>query len=215
MASIIRSIPGGHIKLPDNVRIYLGDGSTLQGAGDASLYWDGTKLVIGGSSGMNLTTAGLVEGSNAGITLTGEIIGVPRVTSVDFAFDDTSVVLATIPDGEVWLIHEVFVTTATDWDGNGLATIGDGNDPDGFLACSNASLDPAYDETGGLTGWTAGSVGLYQQNRGVYLFEGTNDAGLLFRYAPSGAAETIDITVTQGTSTQGASTAHVRYTRIA
>ena len=199
-------------RLPNKAFFYLKNSGTVLGA-----KLDVTDRADAAVVSIDAGEVAIIVGTGTGlqgIVLSGDGIGSPRIITKAFAYDDTSVTLATIPDGQVWLIHDVFAVTGTDWDGNGLATIGDGNDADGFLACSNASLDPAYDESGGITGWTAGSVGLQQSNRGVYLFNTTEDSGLGFRYAPSGAAETIDITVTTGTSTAGASTAYLRYTRI-
>lgn len=97
--------------------------------------------------------------------------------------------VATIGDGEIWLILGVYANVTTDWDttagDDAYCSIGDGNDPDGLLDLDNAELQAADTEgTGGAAGWQ-GFLGT--DTRGAYFASGTP-----FLYAPSGDAETID-----------------------
>lgn len=176
----------------------------------------------GNSAVAGLTVGTLTEADGGGISLGAgsQIIGVPFTITAAINFDTASGAIATIPDGEVWVVQRVWFRTTTDWDGNGTVAIGDGSDPDGFLALSNTALDPAYNESGAVTGWTTGTAGLKdgggaQNCAGVYQWDGTNDERLQKLYAPSGAAETIDATVTTGTSTAGAGVCYIHAIRLA
>ena len=119
----------------------------------------------------------------------------------------------TITDGEIWLVHSVFLHTTTNFDCTGddvTLVIGDGNDTDGFLAVADAELQAAFTEA---TGFQAGFFGIEAGSGDAY----TIDDGGPFVYAPSGSDETIDwlLDETSGeTITAGAATIYVVYTRI-
>lgn len=121
--------------------------------------------------------------------------------------------VATIGDGEIWIVHSVLVNVTTDFDCTGddaTLVVGDGNDADGFIVLADAELQAADTEG---TGFAAGWQGMADGTIGVYLDE--VDSGYV--YAPSGAAETIDwlIDETSGeTITAGAAEIFVTYTRI-
>lgn len=123
--------------------------------------------------------------------------------------------VATIADGEIWFVHDVFVRTTTNFDATGddaTLVVGDGNDADGFVVLADADLQAAATEqTGSAAGW----FGLLAANKGVYL-DGSGGP-LTFIYAPSGAAETIDYLIDESsgeTLSAGAATIYVVYTRI-
>lgn len=140
-----------------------------------------------------------------------EILGVPKVESVQVAYDTSDGALFTVPSGQVWLITDVWFQTQTDWDGNGAFIVGVTADPDGFLTLANASLDPAYDESGGAAGWPTGSRGLDSTNRGPLLAVPTTGYARAYRAV---AGTTVLIDNTPGTSSQGAGTLFMRYTRL-
>jgi hypothetical protein len=123
--------------------------------------------------------------------------------------------VATITDGEVWFVHDVFVNVTTDFDCTGddaTLVIGDGNDANGFTDLADAELQAADTEG---TGFAAGWQGLIPATQGVYIDEaaGANT----FIYAPSGADETIDYLIDEASGeslTAGAATIYVVYTRV-
>ncbi len=121
--------------------------------------------------------------------------------------------VATIADGEVWIVHDIFVNVTTNWDATGddvLLHIGDGGDEDGLCDLDDGELQTTDVEvTGGAAGWQcfggADTIGAYIASGRAHI------------YAPSGAAETIDYLIdeTSGeTITAGAATIYVVYTRI-
>jgi hypothetical protein len=121
--------------------------------------------------------------------------------------------LATIGDGEIWIVYDVFIqttTTFTDTAGNDETfTIGDGNDADGFLSAASTQLASDFTEA---TGYAAGFFGVENGSNGAY----TVDDGV-FVYAPSGAAETIDYALASGAGDDigaGALTMYLVYMRI-
>lgn len=67
----IRSIPGGHIKLPDNVRIYGGTGAGHAAVGDGSIRHNGSRWVVDGpvefSDGMALGSRRVVAEDFEGV----------------------------------------------------------------------------------------------------------------------------------------------------
>ena len=145
-----------------------------------------------------------------------EHIGIPTIFSTAITYTAAaggSGTVATITDGEIWLVHSVFVNVTTNFDATGddaTLTIGDGNDADGFIVAADANLQTTFTED---TGYTAGWYGIENGSNGAY----TVDDGGPFVYAPSGADETIDwlIDETSGeTITAGAATIYVMYTRI-
>jgi hypothetical protein len=122
--------------------------------------------------------------------------------------------LATVADGEVWLVYDVFIQTTetfTDTAGNDEAfTIGDGNDADGFLSASSTELASDFTEA---TGYADGFYGVENGSGGAY----TLDDGGPFVYAPSGSSETIDYALTSGDGDDigaGALTMYLVYARI-
>jgi len=139
-----------------------------------------------------------------------ENIGLPTVITADIVTSTLTGTVATIADGEVWLVHSVFVQTTTNFDCTGndcTLTVGDGNDADGFLAAADASIQAAFTEA---TGYQAGFYGIEAASGGAY----TLDDGGPFVYAPSGADETIDYAIGGTDPAAGAATIYVVYTRI-
>lgn len=121
-------------------------------------------------------------------------------------------VVATITDGEIWLVHAVFWQTTTNFDCTGddcTATVGDGNVAAGFLSLNDAAMQAAFTEA---TGFAAGFYGIENGSAGAY----TTDDGGPFVYAPSGADETIDwvLAAAGDDFSAGAATIYVMYTRI-
>jgi hypothetical protein len=120
--------------------------------------------------------------------------------------------VATIADGEIWIIHRVLVNVTTNFDATGddaTLVVGDGNDADGHCVLADAELQTTDTEG---TGWAAGWQCQVAATVGAYL-----DVNGGFIYAPSGAAETIDWLVDEAsgeTITAGAATIYVWYTRI-
>ncbi len=112
-------------------------------------------------------------------------------------------------------MHDVFVNVTTNFDCTGddaTLVIGDGNDANGFIDLADAELQTSDTEG---TGFAAGWQGLVVATQGVYLDDATGSDN--FIYAPSGAAETIDYLIDEGsgeTLTAGAATIYVVYTRI-
>ncbi len=120
--------------------------------------------------------------------------------------------VATIADGEIWLVHQVLVKVTTNFDCTGddcVMTVGDGNDADGFIVLADAEMQAADTEG---TGFAAGWQGQAAATQGVYQDGNWNG----FVYAPSGAAETIDwaLTASGNDFAAGAATIYVVYTRI-
>lgn len=126
----------------------------------------------------------------------------------------TSGTLATIEDGEIWLVYDVYIqttTTFTDTAGDDEAfVIGDGNDDDGFIVASSTELASDFTEA---TGFAAGFYGIENGSGGAY----TPDDGGPFIYAPSGADETIDYALSSGAGDDigaGALTMYLVYMRV-
>jgi hypothetical protein len=120
----------------------------------------------------------------------------------------TSGALWTVADGEVWIVHDVLIDVGTNFDCTGsdcTLQIGDGNDANGLLDLVDAEMQAADTEG---TGWAAGWQGQLAATKGAYLVDGN------FVYAPSGAAETIDITIGGTDPAAGAATVYIIYTRI-
>lgn len=136
--------------------------------------------------------------------------------SVDIDNDSSPVVCATIADGEIWFIHQVYANVldnfATGGSNDATFNVGDGNDADGLLDLDDAELQAAdVDIANGTAGW---------QGYGADTIGAFMAAGAGFIYAPSGAAETIDCSFAgTGLASDTASTAdditiYVVYTRI-
>lgn len=143
-----------------------------------------------------------------------ENVGVlPTIVSTDITTETTGA-LFTVADGEVWFVWDVIINVTEDFDCTGndcVLTVGDGNDPNGFLDLVDAELQAADTQT---TGFAAGWQGLGTDTRGVYLNEATTNGYHPFVYAPSGAAETIDLVIGGTDPVAGAATIYVIYTRI-
>jgi hypothetical protein len=121
--------------------------------------------------------------------------------------------VATIADGEVWIILGAYAHVTTNWDvtagDDAYCNIGDGNDADGLLDLDDAELQTADTEgTGAAAGWqgfmSADTAGAYRTQ------------GHPFLYAPSGGAETIDWAcgATGDDLTAGALTIYIVYIRV-
>ncbi len=138
----------------------------------------------------------------------------PTILAVDFTYTASAggtVVLATIADGEIWLVHSVIIRVTTNFDCTGedcVMVIGDDTDTDGFCALADGELQAADTEG---TGWAAGFQCQVAATQGVWV---TEPGG--FWYAPSGAAQTIDVVMTAAGNdfSAGAATGYVHYTRI-
>lgn len=131
--------------------------------------------------------------------------------STDFDNTGGTGTLATVTDGEIWLVRRIVVNVTTNFDATGddvTLDVGDGNDADGFLDLDDAMLQAAaVDYTGAQAGWQ-GLDGAAPT--GAYIIGGPQ------LYAPSGADETIDwlVAETSGTTiAAGVATIHLWYTR--
>jgi hypothetical protein len=147
-----------------------------------------------------------------------ENLGVPSVISTAITYTAAAGgtgAVATIGDGEVWLVWSVIVSVTEDWACTGddcTLVIGDGNDANGFVDLADAELQAADTE---YTGAPAGWQGLVAATMGIYLDGAVSSAPHI--YAPSGADETIDWLADEGdgeTMASGAATIYVVYTRL-
>jgi hypothetical protein len=121
--------------------------------------------------------------------------------------------LATIADGEVWMILACYANVTTNWDAtagdDATFDVGDENDPDGLLDLDDAELQASDTEgTGGAAGWQGF---LSTDTAGAYRTQGHP-----FLYAPSGTAETIDLAwgATGDDLTAGELTVYLVYVRL-
>ncbi len=218
--------------------IITSSGGLVFGVNGGALDLNGKELILDAGAGTSLTAdtndqIDIKIGSTTEITLTASRLSLNDT----FIFQDVgtenigqgktilsqvitftaaaggSGILATITDGEIWLVHNVFIRTTTNFDATGddvTFVIGDGNDADGFIVATDTELQAAFTEA---TGYAAGWFGIENGSGGAY----TLDDGGPFVYAPSGADETIDwlLDETSGeTITAGSLTAYVVYTRI-
>lgn len=168
----------------------------------------GTDFDSGG--GLTLATGLVVTTGGADLGYGVENIGLPSVITVTVPYTPATGTVATVADGEIWFVHNVFIQTNANFDCTGddcTMTIGDGNDADGFLAAADASIQAAFTEA---TGYAAGFYGIENGSGAAY----TLDDGGPFVYAPSGAAETIDYAIGGTDPAAGSATAYVIYTRI-
>lgn len=139
----------------------------------------------------------------------------PTVASTAFTYTASAggtVQLFTVSDGEIWLIHDIYVNVTTNFDCTGddcTVHIGDGGDEDGLCDLDDGELQTSDTEvTGAPSGWQCfASV----DTIGAYITSGRG-----FIYAPSGADETIDakLAATGDDFSAGAATVYVVYTRI-
>lgn len=192
---------------------------TLDADADTSITSDTDDRLdfeIGGVDELTLT-AGTFDYNDTLIdqALNTENLGtLPSIITATLAYTPASSALATVTDGEVWIIHEVLIDVDTNFDCTGndcVVTVGDGNDPNGFLDLVDAELQAADAE--GM-GFAAGWQGLSASTRGVYLSEAITGSTHRFIYAPSGADETIDYVVGGTSPAAGSATVYIIYTRI-
>lgn len=201
----------------DGGLVDIGGGSYATANGDNDLGVAG-DLEVDGATDLDgsLSVAGALTFA-AGAVEYADLAELARVTYATQAITYTAgaggtATLATITDGEIWIVWGVYVQTTTNWTvtagDDETLTIGDGNDADGFIAAAHTQLLTAFTEA---TGFPAGWYGLEDGSDGVYT---QNEGG--FIYAPSGADETIDIAwgATGDDLTGGAATIWLIYTRI-
>ena len=136
----------------------------------------------------------------------------PSIASAAVLSTTTDGALFTIADGEIWFVHAVIVDVTTNFDCTGdncTMIVGDGTDTDGFCVLADAELQAAdTEQTGSPAGWQC----LMAATMGVFLDGAVSSAPHI--YAPSGAAETIDVDVGGTDPTAGAATVYVVYTRV-
>ena len=201
----------------DGGLVDIGGGSYATANGDNDLGVAG-DLEVDGATDLDgsLSVAGALTFA-AGAVEYADLAELARVTYATQAITYTAgaggtATLATITDGEIWIVWGVYVQTTTNWTvtagDDETLTIGDGNDADGLIAAAHTQLLTAFTEA---TGFPAGWYGLEDGSDGVYT---QNEGG--FIYAPSGADETIDIAwgATGDDLTGGAATIWLIYTRI-
>jgi hypothetical protein len=126
----------------------------------------------------------------------------------------TTGALATVADGEIWLVHSIFIQTTETFDDTAgddeTFVIGDEGDADGFLSAATTELDSTFAEA---TGFAAGFYGIENGSQGAY----TLDDGGPFVIVASGADHPITYTLASGAGddiTAGALTMYLIYTRI-
>lgn len=194
----------------------VSDSINVTGAADfdSTLNVDGN---LSSATGALTVTDTLELGANQiSQSIGAENLGVlPSVVSTAFTYTAAaggSGTVATIADGEIWIVHRVIISITTDFDATGddvTLDIGDGGDADGHLNLADADLQKAAtDYTGAQAGWQ-GLDGATPA--GVYMIGGPHV------YSPSGSAETIDWLLDEAsgeTITAGAATIYVEYTRI-
>jgi len=177
---------------------------------------DGTDVFTVSNAGntavagtLGVTGVSSLDDVNQTINAYENIGGLPTLISATVAYTPASGTVATITDGEIWIIHSVFIQVTTNFDCTGddcALTIGDGNDTDGFMAAADAALQTTFTEA---TGYAAGWYGLENGSNGDY----TVDEGI-FVYAPSGADETIDYAIAGTDPAAGECTVYILYTRV-
>jgi hypothetical protein len=182
--------------------------SDLTLSGDLSVG-DDTTLTDDVSVGGDLAVTGATTIS--GITtvpINTEHIGLPSVLSTAVTSTTDSEVW-TIGDGEIWFVSAVYCHVTTNYDCTGddcTLNVGIGEDADALLDLDDAELQTTdVDEANGAAGWqgySADTVGLFMADTGGTVF------------APSGAAETIDIAVGGTDPAAGAATCYLVYTRV-
>lgn len=135
----------------------------------------------------------------------------PTIITATMPYTPASGTIATVGSGEIWIVHDVLVNVGTNFDCTGndcVATIGDGNDPNGFIDLVDAEMQAADTEG---TGFAAGWQGLSTGTRGVYLNEATTNGAHRFVYA---GADTIDYAIGGTSPAAGSATVYVIYTRV-
>ncbi len=203
----------------------IGGGTPAVATGDNDLYVTGDlevdgELELDGAldadstsnfSGMATFTAGLTGAQDV------ENVMFPTVVSTAITYTagaGTTGALATVADGEIWLVHSVFIQTTetfTDTAGDDETfVIGDSGDADGFLSAGSTELASDFTEA---TGFAAGFYGIESGSQGAY----TLDDGGPFVIAASGADHPITYTLASGAGDDigaGALTMYLLYTRI-
>lgn len=203
----------GSFRAPDSddyVRLW--DGADLEGFSDegstqtfdldaatGNVDMEGTLNVAGATT----LQAGLSQALGV------ESVGAyPTVVTASVAYDASGAQF-TVTDGEIWFVEGVYYEVTTNFDCTGddcTLDLGDGNDADGLVNAADADLQTTFaDFTGAPAGW-GGLDG--SAPRGAYLVGGP------MVYAPSGADETIDVTVGGTSPAAGEMTVYVVYRRI-
>lgn len=136
--------------------------------------------------------------------------GLPSVVTATVEYSmTTSTPVITIADGEIWLVVDVIyeVTTSFDCTGDDCTfDLGDSGDVDGLLDCADAQMQSGFtDYTGAPAGW-GGLDG--SAPTGAYIVGGPHV------YAPSGAAETIDVDIGGTTPAAGEAVVYIFYYRL-
>ncbi len=188
-------------------------GEQLTSTDDATITDDFTAdvgTVFGLAATNNITVTGVVTVSGASgykSAFDTEHVMLPTVSDVAVTYSSSGA-LWTVADGEIWIVHDVLIKVSSNFDCTGddcTLKIGDGNDDNGLLDLVDAELQAADTEG---TGFAAGWQGQLAATKGAYLVDSD------FVYAPSGAAETIDITIGGTSPAAGAATVYIIYTRV-
>lgn len=173
----------------------------------------GNKMVVASGGEVEVQSGGTLDvqaGSTFSAGVGTEYVGLASVITATVPYAPATGTVATVADGEIWFVHNVFIDTTTNFDCTGndcTLTIGDGNDPNGFIDAADANIQTTFTEA---TGFAAGWFGIENGSQGAY----TLDDGGPFVYAPSGAAETIDYAIGGTDPAAGSATVYVIYTRI-
>lgn len=197
---------GGEIEIQSGGELETLAGATVDFQEDVVI---GGDLKLDGTFDLNAVMTGAADL---------EHLFFPTVVISDIAYASatgSTGAVATIADGETWLVWAVFISVTTDFDCTGddaTLIVGDGADTDGFVVLADAELQVAdTEQTGSPAGWQ----GLVAATMGVYLDGAVSSAPHI--YAPRGSAETIDYLISEGsgdTLTAGRATIIVVYTRI-
>lgn len=135
--------------------------------------------------------------------------GLPSIIMATVPYTPASGTVATVADGEIWYVVDVFYNTATNFDCTGndcTVDIGDGTDADGLLNIADADAQTTFaDYTGAAAGW-GGLDG--SAPSGAFIVGGPHI------YAPSGSAETIDYAIGGTDPAAGSMTVYVVYYRM-
>ena len=190
-------------------------GSIIDNAGVSEileLRYGGTEEYAFNSSRLELNANYLDQ------DISTENIMLPTTASTAFTYTAAAggtIPVFTVADGQIWFVHAIFINVTTDFDCTGddcTLELGDGTDTDGFCVLADAEMQTAdTEQTGSPAGWQC----LVAATMGVFLDGAVSSAPHV--YAPSGAAETIDIILDEGsgeTYAAGAGTAYIVYTRI-
>ena len=175
----------------------------------------GIRFPIPPYPGQDVEALGVTHFTQLDITApTSQPTGIPALVIDSAGGLGRVLALFTIADGEIWFVHAVFIKVTTNFECTGddcVAVIGDGTDTDGFCIFADAELQTADTE---YTGAPAGWEGLVAATMGVFLDGAVSSAPHI--YAPSGAAETVDVVLSAAGNdfSTGQATAYIIYTRI-